>query len=187
MTTTTPGPQTTTVARSLIGPALVLAALAIGALAYFWFQPDAQDEARLALLEADSTLVLPMLDGELPELLESDSNVASRRWSGEWSITERTDRYALQGADVDRYAEDLFDHMTTSAWDVTSARCEATQVVITGRQVIDGDWATLEFTAWSAGTTGQLSVRSAISAVGGSAMVVETEASEASISCDTLS
>ncbi|MEM9464490.1 MAG: hypothetical protein AAGA90_03915 [Actinomycetota bacterium] len=186
MTTTSPAPQTTAPARSLLIPGLVLAAVAIAALVFVWFRPSAQDQARLDVLEADPTLVLPMLDGEVPELLGSESSVASRSWSGEWSITERTDRYALQSRRVDRYAVDLYDHITASSWDVTSVQCQEDQVVITGRQVVDGDWATLEFTAWATGPSGQLSVRSAVSAVGGNDLMVVAETTEARINCPAL-
>ena len=186
MTSTAPAPHSTAAARSYLVPGLVVIALVVAALIYFWFQPSAADQARLDVIEADPTLVLPMLDGEQPELLSSESTVASRNWSGEWSITERTDRYALQSRRVDRYADDLYEHLRVSAWDVTSVQCQEDQLVITGRQVIDGDWATLEFTAWAVGANGQLSVRSAISAVGGNDLMVVAEATEARINCPAL-
>lgn len=186
MSTTTTA-HSSVAARSFVVPGLVVAALVIAVLTFFWFQPAAEDEARLALLEADPTLALPPLGADLAEQVGSESTVASRSWTGEWSITERTDRYALATAQVDQFAEVLYDHMDASAWDVTSVRCQADQLVITGRQVIDGDWATLEFSAWGQGETGQLSVRSAISAVGGSELAVEAEATEIRIDCPAIS
>ncbi|MEM9521861.1 MAG: hypothetical protein AAGA37_21315 [Actinomycetota bacterium] len=181
MTATT----SSTVARSVVRPALLVAAVVLGALAYFWFQPDAGDEARLALLEADVIHALPTLDGETPELLGTETNVASRDWTGSWSLTERADRYALQDPNVDRYLADLYAHLQDSTWEFTSVRCGEAQFVLTGRQVIDGDWATLEFTAWPSGETARLSVRTAISAVGGNALVVEAseEPTDAAIDC----
>lgn len=186
MTITTPAPHASAAARSFVVPGLVVAAVVLAVLAYFWFQPTAEDEARLALLESDATLVLPPLDGAAAELVGSESTVASRGWTGEWSITERTDRYALPSGQVDRYAAALYDHMDESPWDVTNVRCQADQLVVSGRQVIDGDWATLEFTAWRVGETGQLSVRSAISAVGDKELVVEASATEIRIDCPAL-
>ena len=186
MTATASSPPQTAVARSFLAPGLVVVLLVIAALTYFWFQPSAQDRARLDVLEADPALVMPMLDGEVPELLSSQSSVASRSWSGEWSVTERADRDALTSRRVDRYAADLFAHMSDSAWSITTVQCREDQVVISGQQLIDGDWATLEFTAWAVGPNGQLSVRSAISAVGGSDLVAPAASTEPRIDCATL-
>ena len=170
-------------ARSYVRPALVIAVALLVALAWFWFQPSAADEARLDLLESDPTLQLPTLDGEELERIGSDSAVARRSWNGELGITERTDRYELGSRRVDRYAEDLFDHMDASPWEVLAVRCTEDLVVISGRQIIDGDWATLEFTAWATGPTGELSVRSAISATAGADLVVAGDAGELMVDC----
>ena len=50
----------------------------------------------------------------------------------------------------------------------------------------DGDWATLEFTAWAVGPNGKLSVRSAISAVAGDDPPLSAETAELEIACDDV-
>ena len=175
-----------TAAKSYRKPALIVAAATIAVLAYFWFQPSAADEARLAMLEADPTLVLPPLAGETAELVETGTNVASRSWDGDWSVTERTDRYNLLSRRVNRYAPDLVAHMDASDWDVTQVRCQEDRLVISGRQLIDGDWATLEFTAWAVGPNGQLSVRAAINAVAGESPPLSADVAEIELACDNI-
>ncbi len=175
-----------TAARSYVRPGLAVAALVLVAFAWFWFQPSAADEARLEFLEADPTLVLPTLAGETPELVESERTVATRDWTGSWGVTDRVDRYSLESRRVDRYAEDLFDHLQASPWELTSVRCQEDQLVLTGRQLVDGDWATIEVSAWATGPNGTLSVRSAIAAVGGTGLVVEPAAVELRLDCTAI-
>lgn len=172
-----------TAARSFVVPGLVAAVLVLAGFGWLWFQPSAADEARLDLLEADPTRVLPPLDGETPVLVDSDRSVATRDWTGAWSVTERSDRYTLESRRVDRYADDLFAHLEASAWEPTDVRCQEDQLVIAARQVIDGDWATIEFSAWAVGPSGMLSVRSSIAAVGGSDLVVTASDTEVRVDC----
>lgn len=170
-------------AKSHIKPMLFVSAAALALLAWVWFRPADADEARLAMLEADPVLVMPTLDGETVEQIGDESNVATRSWNGNWSITETSDRYALGSRRVNRYAQDLYDHMDASPWEVTSVRCTEDFVVISGRQILDGDWASLEFSAWATGPTGELSIRSAISATAGGDLVMAGDAGELVIDC----
>ena len=172
-----------TVAKSYRRHALVAAALVLAVFAYFWFTPSGADERRLDGLQLDPTLTLPMLAGETPELLETDANVARRSWDGSWSITEHTDRYALLSRRVNRYADDLYDHVDASTWSITAVRCSEDQFVLTARQPFDGDWATLEITAWAVGANGEMTVRSAVSAEAGTSLVASNDAVDAMIDC----
>ncbi|MEO0494282.1 MAG: hypothetical protein AAF081_12800 [Actinomycetota bacterium] len=174
---------TTSVARSY-RPHFLIAALAVIAVgAFFWFRPSAADQARLDGLQLDPTLTLPLLAGEQPELVDNDTNVASRSWDGTWSITEHTDTYALVSRRVNRYAEDLHDHVDASSWSITAMRCSEDRLVLTARQPFDGDWATLEITAWAVGPSGRMTVRSAVSAEAGTSLVVGGDEITAAIDC----
>ncbi|MEM8707133.1 MAG: hypothetical protein AAGE98_11800 [Actinomycetota bacterium] len=177
----------TTVAKSYRPHFLAIAAVVIAAGAWFWFTPSAADEARLDGLQLDPTLVLPELDGELPELIENDTNVASRNWDGTWSITEHVDSYALVSRRVNRYAEDLYEHVDRSSWNVTAVRCTEDQFVLSARQPFDGDWATLEITAWAVGPNGRMTVRSAVSAEAGTSLVAAGEVGPPEIDCPEIS
>lgn len=162
----------------------VAALLAVGA--WFWFSPSGADKARLDGLQLDPTLVLPELAGETPQLIDNDTNVASRSWDGSWSITEHTDTYALVSRRVNRYAEDLYDHVAASSWNITAVRCSEDQFVLTARQPFDGDWATFEITAWPVGANGRMTVRSAVSAEAGTALVASGELVDAVIDCPEI-
>lgn len=176
-----------TVAKSYRRHFLVAAALVLAVFAYFWFTPSGADERRLDGLQLDPTLTLPTLAGEMPEFLETDTNVARRSWDGSWSITEHTDRYALLSRRVNRYAEDLYDHVDASTWTITAVRCTEDRFVLTARQPFDGDWATLEITAWAVGANGEMTVRSAVSAEAGTSLVTSNDAVDAVIDCREVS
>ena len=176
-----------TAARSYRTHFLVVAALVLAGLAYVWFSPSAADERRLEGLQLDPTLVIPELAGETPERISIDTSVARRSWDGSWSITEHRERYALTSRRVNRYAEDLYDHVAASTWSITAVRCREDQFVLTARQPFDGDWATLEITARAVGANGEMTVRSAVSAAAGTSLVVDGELLDADIDCPEVS
>ncbi|MEM8706722.1 MAG: hypothetical protein AAGE98_09720 [Actinomycetota bacterium] len=178
---------TTTVAKSYRPHALVVAAVVLAAGAWFWFTPSAADEARLDGLQLDPTLVLPEVAGEVPQLIGNETNVARRSWDGSWSSTEHIDSYTLISRRVNRYAEDLYDHVDRSSWTITSVRCTEDRFVLSAQQPFDGDWATLSITAWAVGPSGQMSVRSAVSAEAGTSLVANGDVGAPEIDCAEIS